>query len=361
MLLHLLLEYMDYIIAAGRIALEITNLINVGLTVETLIWISSLQANLAEENINILKFLGLENDYEALLRGIKLMLIINSIITVLKLASSCCILCQMFWRKNRNNIYEKLAKFKYSNHLILPTTQDSTIIHDAANRSQGQVSVHDVPSEANRSQDQISVHDVPRAANRSRQDQVSVHDAPSAANRSQDVIVPDASSAATRSRQMKSLREIDGMIARVLNRAQDPSTDTEVTRVAPNSSHGNGTVSRSVNANQTVSTFIGNGTVPSSITGDTTFNGDRTALNSLSGAPKSFSSSLRGNNNTLHTLNDNGTVSSSVRSNQTVSTSFIGNMTAPIYSSTPINRRYPLRNRTPSSRYPEDIYQKDKP
>ena len=127
MALELFINYRDYIISAGRICLEIANVITSVLTVQTLIWINALEANLDDENNDVLRFLGVKNKYKDLLWSVKVMLIIHSIITFLKLVTTCCILIRMCWNINRKKIYETLAKYKYRHHMILPTTQETNL------------------------------------------------------------------------------------------------------------------------------------------------------------------------------------------------------------------------------------------
>ena len=345
MLHNLLLKYSDYIIAAGRIVLEIVNLINFGFTVQTLIWINGLEANLDDENIDILKFLGLQNEYKDLLCGLKVLLIIHSIITWLKFLTTCCILCKMCWKNNRTNIYQRLAKYKYRNHMILPTTQESNSQIFA--RSQDSSGPSE-PRNLSNPQDQAILHDSPI-----------IHTA----------IVHEDRTNIIQNR--KSLKEIDSMIERVLHRAnaatsQDSSGPSDAHILHAAIGHEDTTNA----ANQT------------KILARSEDSSGPSEVRSLSNLPISQDQAILHDAPILHEDTKNRSQNSSSPSDVTnlstnilhyapILTPILHEDTRSQNSSSPnhvtnlstnhSDRRYPLRKRTESTRYPDETYQKDTP
>ena len=337
MLLQLFLKYSDYIIAAGRIAFEIVNLLNFGFTVQTLIWINALEANLDDENIDILMFLGLQNEYKYLLWGLKVLLIIHSIITWLKFVTTCCILVKMCWNKNRNNIYKRMAKYKYRNHLILPTTQETNSpIFARSQDSSGPSELRNL-SNPPTSKDQAILHNRPI-----------VHAAIVHENRT------------NRSQNMKSLKEIDSMIERVLHRANGATSQDSS---GPRDAHilhaaiGHEDTTNAANQNKILARSE-DSSGPSDV-------------RSLSNLPISQDQAILHDAQILHEDTTNRSQNSSSpthvtnlstnHSSQDSSTPTEVNNLSTNKSSQDKDRRYPLRKRTESSRYPEATYQKDTP
>ena len=389
MLLQLFLKYSDYIIAAGRIAFEIVNLLNFGFTVQTLIWINALEANLDDENIDILMFLGLQNEYKYLLWGLKVLLIIHSIITWLKFVTTCCILVKMCWNKNRNNIYKRMAKYKYRNHLILPTTQqtnspifarsqDSSGPSEPRNlsnppTSQDQHILHDTPvvhavivheDRTNRtqnspifarSQDSSGPSELRNLSNPpTSKDQAILHNRPIV----HAAIVHE--NRTNRSQNMKSLKEIDSMIERVLHRANGATSQDSS---GPRDAHilhaaiGHEDTTNAANQNKILARSE-DSSGPSDV-------------RSLSNLPISQDQAILHDAQILHEDTTNRSQNSSSpthvtnlstnHSSQDSSTPTEVNNLSTNKSSQDKDRRYPLRKRTESSRYPEATYQKDTP
>ena len=314
-------SYREWIIAGFRILLELGHLINVGICVQCLIWIALLEEKLAQENCDILKFLDIKNDdYSSLLLCVKLALAYHSIMVVLKFATTCLILGEMFWRKYKCQVYNIIARMIFRKYQLLPTTYATVNQHNAT-LNQAAVNQHHATLNQAVIVNQYAANVNP-AQSTLNQAAVNQHDAPlnQAVTVNQDAANVNPADA-NRNNKLTSLRQIDSVVQRVLERENTSSRDDLVVQYEEQNTDQEGDILQDVFVQRENKEHM------SFDEGEISDDEGETLQDVLVQRENKEDRSLAEGENTTDDS----------------------------------NRRYPLRNRTESTRYPDSIYQKEKP